>query len=60
MDVTFTPSAAGTRTATLTVTDNAGNVAGSTQTVVSRQAPLGGTKGEFAIPEFRATGLAAG
>jgi hypothetical protein len=34
MDVTFKPGAAGTRTATLTVTDNAGNVAGSTQTVV--------------------------
>ena len=30
--VTFTPRAAGSRTATLTVTDNAGNVSGSTQT----------------------------
>jgi hypothetical protein len=33
INVTFTPSAAGNRTGTLTVTDNTGNVTGSTQTV---------------------------
>jgi hypothetical protein len=33
INVTFTPSAAGNRTGTLTVTDNTGNVAGSTQAV---------------------------
>ena len=32
VSVTFTPSAAGVRTAVLAVTDNSGNVAGSTQT----------------------------
>ncbi len=31
--VTFKPSASGSRTGTLTITDNAGNVSGSTQTV---------------------------
>jgi hypothetical protein len=33
INVAFSPSAAGTRTATLTVTDNSGGIAGSTQTV---------------------------
>ena len=33
INVTFIPSAAGTRTATVTITDNTDNVAGSTQTV---------------------------
>jgi hypothetical protein len=33
ISVTFTPGAAGARSATLTVTDNSGNVSGSTQTV---------------------------
>jgi uncharacterized glyoxalase superfamily protein PhnB len=36
--VTFTPTAAGPRNGTLTITDNTGNVAGSTQTI-----PLSGT-----------------
>jgi hypothetical protein len=34
INITFTPTAAGTRIGTLTVTDNAGNVTGSTQTVL--------------------------
>lgn len=34
INVTFTPTAAGQRTGTLTVTDNSANVAGSTQTVL--------------------------
>jgi hypothetical protein len=33
INVTFKPAAAGARSATLTITDNTGNVAGSTQTV---------------------------
>jgi hypothetical protein len=44
VSLTFTPAATGTRSATLTFTDNNNNVAGSTQTV-----PLSGVGVDFAI-----------
>ena len=53
ISVTFKPIAPGSRAATLTVTDNAGNVAGSTQTLA-----IGGTGVGVAKVTFTPTSLA--
>jgi trimeric autotransporter adhesin len=47
--VTFAPTATGTRTATLTVTDNAGGVAGTTQTIALTGTATAGTA-SFTLP----------
>ena len=52
ISVAFTPTAAGTRNGTLTITDNSGNVAGNTQTV-----PLSGTGQAVPIASFSTTTL---
>jgi hypothetical protein len=54
INVTFTPAATGSRTATMTITDNANNVAGTTQTV-----SLTGT-GTAGIAGVSPTGLTFG
>ena len=60
ISITFTPGAAGARSATLTITDNAGNVTGTKQTIALSGTGLGVPQAVFMPPSFTFTSEAVG